>query len=304
MNPSTRVVPVRGAFKYGKQLFVASTASVVGDVKMGELSSVWYGATLRGASRRGGRRRAWGCAGRPMRHLCSSHTPILPHPPPHPSPPRLPAGDTGSITVGRSTSVLDNALVRGARGAPVVLGDEVIVSPGAIVTGATVGDGAMIGMGAMVQAGARIGADAFIDAGAVVAAGTVVPAGSLWTGAPARQLRVLTPDEMRFVRSLATEYGALGARHAEQDAKSAEEVEQDAAVDEYKFNKRMEPEDAMPAQDPDIKRYYEMTADVGDSGLLRNAEFDKVAEKALREAEEDAADKAEEAVYYHAAHLR
>jgi hypothetical protein len=48
--PSTRVVPIKGKqFTYGLQNFVASSASVVGEVKMGEMSSVWYGATLRGA---------------------------------------------------------------------------------------------------------------------------------------------------------------------------------------------------------------------------------------------------------------
>ena len=47
--PSSRVVPIKGKqFTYGLQNFVASSASVVGEVKMGELSSVWYGATLRG----------------------------------------------------------------------------------------------------------------------------------------------------------------------------------------------------------------------------------------------------------------
>lgn len=34
---------------YGLQAFVAPTANVVGDVQLGELSSVWYGATVRGA---------------------------------------------------------------------------------------------------------------------------------------------------------------------------------------------------------------------------------------------------------------
>jgi hypothetical protein len=47
--PSTRVVPFKGKeFTYGLQNFVASTASVVGDVAFGELSSAWYGATVRG----------------------------------------------------------------------------------------------------------------------------------------------------------------------------------------------------------------------------------------------------------------
>jgi hypothetical protein len=49
--PSTRVVPMRGReLAHGKAAFVASSATVVGDVQIGEHSSVWYGAVVRGAS--------------------------------------------------------------------------------------------------------------------------------------------------------------------------------------------------------------------------------------------------------------
>lgn len=47
--PSTRVVAVKGKeAKYGLQNFVASSASLVGEVSLGEMSSAWYGATVRG----------------------------------------------------------------------------------------------------------------------------------------------------------------------------------------------------------------------------------------------------------------
>jgi hypothetical protein len=47
--PSTRVVAIKGKqAEYGRQHFVASTASLVGQVKLGELSSTWYGATVKG----------------------------------------------------------------------------------------------------------------------------------------------------------------------------------------------------------------------------------------------------------------
>ena len=47
--PSTRVVAFRGrSLQHGLQAFVASTASIIGDVSLGEMSSAWYGATLKG----------------------------------------------------------------------------------------------------------------------------------------------------------------------------------------------------------------------------------------------------------------
>ena len=49
--PSTRVVqlPSRGKFVYGLGTNIASTGSVVGAVTLGEFSSVWFNASLRGA---------------------------------------------------------------------------------------------------------------------------------------------------------------------------------------------------------------------------------------------------------------
>jgi carbonic anhydrase/acetyltransferase-like protein (isoleucine patch superfamily) len=47
--PSTRVVAFKGKeLTHGLRSFVAPTASIVGDVTLGERSSVWYGASVRG----------------------------------------------------------------------------------------------------------------------------------------------------------------------------------------------------------------------------------------------------------------
>jgi hypothetical protein len=50
--PSTRVVAVKGkSLEHGVDHFVASSASLIGDVHMGERSAAWYGATVRGELR-------------------------------------------------------------------------------------------------------------------------------------------------------------------------------------------------------------------------------------------------------------
>jgi len=174
--------------------------------------------------------------------------------------------------MGRNVSVLDNATVRGSKGAPTRIGDEAVISPGATVTSAEIGDGAMIGMGAVVSAGAKVGNDAFVDAGAVVAPGTVIPPGQLWTGAPARFLRALSPEEMKYVRSLALEYAGLSQRHFDQGQKDVPTLEEEAGWADYKVVKGMEPSDAMPTADPDVVRYYELTAAPADSGVFRAEE--------------------------------
>ena len=48
--PSTRVVAMKGKeLQHGLQAFVAPTATIIGDVSLGELSSVFYSASVRGA---------------------------------------------------------------------------------------------------------------------------------------------------------------------------------------------------------------------------------------------------------------
>jgi carbonic anhydrase/acetyltransferase-like protein (isoleucine patch superfamily) len=49
--PSTRVVAWQGKeLRHGLQAFIAPTATVIGDVSLGEKSSVWYSAVVRGVS--------------------------------------------------------------------------------------------------------------------------------------------------------------------------------------------------------------------------------------------------------------
>lgn len=63
MVPSVRWVPLSAragragavaAPEAARGVWLASTAACVGDVKLGEQSSAWYGALLNGASRGGG----------------------------------------------------------------------------------------------------------------------------------------------------------------------------------------------------------------------------------------------------------
>ena len=213
-------------------------------------------------------------------------------------------GDKGGVVIGRNTAILDNALVASTGSTPTVIGDDVIIQSGAIVRATSVGDGTMIGMGAVVLPGARIGHDCFIDAGAIVLAGTVVPPGTLWTGNPAKQLRTLAPEEMKYLRSMAVEYGNLSQRHWEQGEKTPAEVEEDAYWADYRAVKGMAPEDPTPAADPDVLKYYELTQPSSESGVFRTKEFNVAAELALREADEVAADAEENAVYARAARTR
>jgi carbonic anhydrase/acetyltransferase-like protein (isoleucine patch superfamily) len=107
-------------------------------------------------------------------------------------------GDCHSITIGDRTNIQDNCAIHVTAGKySTVLEEEVTLGHGAIVHGAIVRKGALIGIRATVLDGADVGASAFIGAGALVVPRTVVPPRTLWLGAPAKQVRVLTDAEVK-----------------------------------------------------------------------------------------------------------
>jgi len=123
-------------------------------------------------------------------------------------------GDNDLITIGDRTNIQDGAIVHADPGAPATIGADCTIGHRAIVHGATVGEGSLIGMGATVLNGAVIGARSLVGANALVTEGKVFPEGSLIVGAPAKLVRVLSPEEIEGLRLSAAGYVANGRRFA------------------------------------------------------------------------------------------
>lgn len=105
-------------------------------------------------------------------------------------------GDVGRITLGNGVNIQDGAVVHSTAGVSVVvIGDGVSVGHNAIVHGAHVEPGALVGMGSTVLDNARVGAGALVAANALVLGNTQIPPMTLWAGVPAKQMRVLTPEQ-------------------------------------------------------------------------------------------------------------
>jgi carbonic anhydrase/acetyltransferase-like protein (isoleucine patch superfamily) len=105
--------------------------------------------------------------------------------------------ESGPIVLGANCVVMDTAVIRGVRGKPVAIGDNVLVGPRAYLTGCTVAENAFLATGATVFNGARIGARAEVRINGVVHLRTVLPDDAVvplnWiaVGDPAR---ILPPD--------------------------------------------------------------------------------------------------------------
>jgi carbonic anhydrase/acetyltransferase-like protein (isoleucine patch superfamily) len=109
-------------------------------------------------------------------------------------------GDEGAITVGRDSSIQDNAVLHCDLGSEVHIGNNVTVGHSAVVHGSTVGDNTLIGMGAIVLNGASIGEECIIAAGAVVKENAVIPARSMVVGVPGKIIRTLSDEQAEKLR--------------------------------------------------------------------------------------------------------
>lgn len=130
-------------------------------------------------------------------------------------------GDMEPIRIGDRTNVQDNAVLHGAIGYPLTIGNDVTIGHSAIVHACTVGDGSLIGMGSCVLDGAVIPTECMVGAGALVPPGRTYPSGSLIVGSPARVVRALTADELEVMRHRIVEYVDAGRQYAK-DLKSGQ----------------------------------------------------------------------------------
>jgi carbonic anhydrase/acetyltransferase-like protein (isoleucine patch superfamily) len=177
--------------------FVAPTATVCGDVEIGEGCSVLFGAVV--------------------------------------------TAEGGTVRIGRSCIVMEQAVLRGAPRHALTLGDHVLVGSRASLSGCSVEEGAFLATGVTIFNGAVVGAGAEVRVNAVVHVNTTVPAGSMvpigWV-AVGRPASILPPHEHERIwaiqegldfpgtvfgvarsewdmRSITTRYARALARHRE-----------------------------------------------------------------------------------------
>ena len=107
------------------------------------------------------------------------------------------SADGGPVVIGRNCVVMENAVIRGAPGHPLRLGDDTLVGPGAHLSGCTVEPGCFLATGVSIFNGATVEAEAEIRINGVLHVnsrlrrGDMIPIGWVGVGDPAR---ILPPD--------------------------------------------------------------------------------------------------------------
>jgi carbonic anhydrase/acetyltransferase-like protein (isoleucine patch superfamily) len=158
--------------QFEKRVYVDDQATVIGDVILANDVSVWPGAVIR--------------------------------------------GDVAPIRVGTGTNIQDGSVLHGTHagpysgdGFPLSIGDFVTVGHGAVVHACTVGNHCLIGIGAIVMDGAVVENNVILGAGGLVAPNKKLESGFLYVGAPARKIRELSQDELKFLDYSAKNYISL-----------------------------------------------------------------------------------------------
>lgn len=91
-------------------------------------------------------------------------------------------------------------------GVALIVGDEVTVGHGVILHACTIGNRCLIGMGAIVMDKVVLEDECFIAAGTVVPPGKTLKGGWLYRGSPAQPVRELTEKERENLRYSAAHY--------------------------------------------------------------------------------------------------
>lgn len=122
-------------------------------------------------------------------------------------------GDIGRIVMHKGSNIQDNCVVHCFPGKGVIVEEGGHVGHGAVLHGCTVGRNAMIGMNAVVMDDAVVGESSIIGAMAFVKAGMQVPPRSLAAGIPAKVLRELSDDEIKWKSEGTRIYQQLAQRY-------------------------------------------------------------------------------------------
>ena len=121
--------------------------------------------------------------------------------------------DIGSITIGAGTNIQDLSVLHVSHktaedpnGAPLTIGECVTVGHSVVLHGCTIGDECLIGMGSIIMDKAVVEPRVLLGAGSLVPEGKTLQSSYLYLGRPAKQLRLLTAEELAYFNDSATHY--------------------------------------------------------------------------------------------------
>ncbi len=156
--------------KVGKKVFLANSADVIGNVEIGDNSSVWFGCVIRGDIN------------------------------------SIQIGKNSNIQDLSMIHVEHYTKEDKSDGHPTYIGDNVTIGHKVMLHGCIVGNTCLIGMSTTILDGAIIGQESIIGAGSLVTKNKIFPPRSLIMGSPAKVIRELSGEEIDSLYESARNY--------------------------------------------------------------------------------------------------
>jgi carbonic anhydrase/acetyltransferase-like protein (isoleucine patch superfamily) len=153
----------------GERVYLHPSCEVIGDVVIGNESSVWCHTVLRGDVNR---------------IVIGRHSNIQ------------------DLTMGHVSHKMPDK----PDGSPLIVGDYVTVGHSVVLHGCTIGNECLIGMGSIIMDDAVVPDRVMIGAGSLISPGKVLESGMLYMGRPAKAVRALTDDEIAYLKYSAEHY--------------------------------------------------------------------------------------------------
>ena len=123
-------------------------------------------------------------------------------------------GDVNPITVGSRTNIQDGTIIHTSRfDGPTLIGDNVTIGHLALIHACIIKDNAFIGMQSTIMDKAIVEEYGFIAAGSLVTPGKIIKSGELWAGRPAKFIRKITEEEVRFMQDNIENYIELAREY-------------------------------------------------------------------------------------------
>ena len=152
----------------GEGTFLAETAVIIGDVKIGRDCSIWFNTVLRGDVN------------------------------------SITIGDRTNIQDG---TVIHTLYDGSKHPSQTHIGNDVSVGHNATIHGAIIEDNCLIGMGATILDNAVVPSGCIIAANALVLSNAKLEPNSVYAGVPARKVKEVTPEQRdEIIRRIATDY--------------------------------------------------------------------------------------------------
>ena len=118
-------------------------------------------------------------------------------------------GDWGAIIIGEGCNVQENCTIHMFPGVTTILEESAHIGHGAVIHGAHIGRNCLVGMNAVIMDNVELGEECIVGAMSFVKAEEKIPARSLIAGNPARIIREVSDEMIRWKSDGTRLYQAL-----------------------------------------------------------------------------------------------